>query len=77
MVCARCIRTVSHLLDESGIAFQNIQLGELLLSASPSPAQLAALRQRLESEGFELLDDRKSQLVSQIKSLIINEIHQN
>jgi AraC-like DNA-binding protein len=75
MVCARCIRTVSRLLDASGIAFQNVQLGEAALSASPDPAQLAALRQSLESEGFELLDDRNSQLVAQIKKLIINEIH--
>ncbi|MBC7778154.1 MAG: helix-turn-helix transcriptional regulator [Phycisphaerae bacterium] len=75
MVCARCIRTVSRLLDESGIAFQNVQLGEAVLSASPNAMQLAALRQRLELEGFELLDDRNSQLVTQIKSLIVNEIH--
>ncbi|MDO8367254.1 MAG: helix-turn-helix domain-containing protein [Saprospiraceae bacterium] len=75
MVCARCIRTLSRLLVESGITFQNVQLGEAQITASPDPIQLAALRQRLELEGFELLDDRNSQLVTQIKSLIVNEIH--
>lgn len=75
MVCARCIRTVSRLLDDAGIPFQNIQLGEAQLAASPNPVQMAALRQLLESEGFELLDDRNSRLVAQIKSLIVNEIH--
>lgn len=43
MVCARCIRTVGRMLDESGIAFKNIQLGEAILSALPNPAQLVAL----------------------------------
>ncbi len=75
MVCARCIRTVGRLLERSGIAFQHVQLGEAVLSTSPGPAQLAALRKHLELEGFELLDDRNSQLVAQIKSLIVSEIH--
>jgi len=75
MVCARCIRTVGRMLDESGIAFKNIQLGEAILTASPNPAQLVALRACLKLEGFELLDDRNSQLIAQIKGLVVNEIH--
>ncbi|MFN0175456.1 MAG: helix-turn-helix domain-containing protein [Saprospiraceae bacterium] len=75
MVCPRCLRTVERLLGEAGLEAKNVQLGEAEFAASPNQAQLAALRQSLESEGFELLDDRNSQLVTQIKSLIINEIH--
>ena len=75
MVCARCVRTVSRLLTEVGLEAQAVRLGEAELAASPAPAQLAALRQSLETEGFELLDDRSSQLVAQIKSLVVNEIH--
>lgn len=75
MVCARCIRTVNRLLDESGIAYQKVQLGEVILSTPPNTIQLQDLHNRLKSEGFELLDDRNSQLVTQIKSLVINEIH--
>lgn len=75
MVCPRCIRTVERLIIEAGLEIKNIQLGEVELAALPNPVQLATLRQRLESEGFELLDDRNSQLVAQIKNLIINEIH--
>ncbi len=75
MVCPRCIRTVGRLLAEAGLVVQNLRLGEAELAASPSPLQLAALRQSLEAEGFELLDDRNSQLVAQIKTLVVNEIH--
>jgi AraC-like DNA-binding protein len=77
MVCARCIRTVERLLNTSGIAFQNIQLGEVVLATLPDAAQLEGLRKCLELEGFELLDHRNSQLISQIKTLIVNEIHHN
>jgi len=75
MVCARCIRTVDRLVTEAGLSIKNVQLGEVEVSASPNAMQLAKLRQSFELEGFELLDDRNSQLVTQIKSLIINEIH--
>lgn len=75
MVCARCIRTVSRLLSESGMEAQNVELGKVELSATPDKRQIDQLRRNLESEGFELLDDRNSRLISRIKNLIINEIH--
>lgn len=75
MVCARCLRTVAQLLTAAGLGAQKVQLGEVALSTSPTPVQLAAFRQGLEAEGFELLDDRNSQLVAQIQNLVIGEIH--
>jgi AraC family transcriptional regulator len=50
-------------------------LGEAELAASPAPEQLDLIRLGLESEGFELLDDRNSQTIAQIKKLVVNEIH--
>ena len=75
MVCPRCIRMVEHLLIEMDFEVKDVQLGEAELEVSPSPQQLSELRRQLETEGFELLDDRNSRLVEQIKSLIIKEIH--
>jgi len=75
MVCARCIRTVGRLAAEVNLPVTSIQLGEIGLEAMPAPQQLAALRARLEDEGFELLDDRSSRLVAQVKILVIGEIH--
>lgn len=75
MVCARCIRTVGRLAGEAGLAAKNVQLGEVQLDAAPAPEQLAIFRASLETEGFELLDDRNSRLVEQVKTLVIGEIH--
>ncbi len=75
MVCPRCIRTVDRLLTEVGVAVKNVQLGEAELAASPNAELLTLVRQALEADGFELLDDRNSRLVEQIKNLIIDEIH--
>ncbi len=75
MVCARCLRTVNRLASEAGLAAKSIQLGEIQLDAAPAPEQLAAFRKSLETEGFELLDDRNSRLVEQVKTLVIGEIH--
>lgn len=75
MVCPRCIRTVERLLKEQNLSVKNVQLGEAELFDEPDPAQLAALRESLELEGFDLLDNRNSRLVEQIKNLIISEIH--
>jgi AraC-like DNA-binding protein len=75
MVCARCLRTVGRLASEAGLPVKNIQLGEIQLAAAPAPEQLAAFRASLETEGFELLYDRNSRLVEQVKTLVIGEIH--
>lgn len=73
----RCIRSVSRMLADMDLAVQHIRLGELELADSPTATQLDSLRQALEKEGFELLDDRNKRLVMEVKSLIINEIHHN
>ncbi|MDX1913516.1 MAG: helix-turn-helix transcriptional regulator [Saprospiraceae bacterium] len=75
MVCGRCIKTVERLLDALGLETKRVELGELDLRNPPEPTQLAALRQRLAEEGFELLDDRNSRLVAQIKNLVVGEVH--
>jgi len=75
MVCPRCIRTVESVLTKAGVAAKNVQLGAAELAASPNVELLTLVREALEAEGFELLDDRNSRLVEQTKNLIIAEIH--
>ena len=75
MVCPRCIRTVERLLADQDLPVKNVELGEVELSGLLDTRQLTALRLSLKVEGFELLDDRNSRLVEQIKNLIVGEIH--
>jgi AraC family transcriptional regulator len=77
MVCDRCVMVVRNQLDETGIGYNNIQLGEVELSGPATEEQLDTLKDKLSSLGFELLDDRKSALVTQIKSAIISLVHKN
>lgn len=77
MVCDRCIMVVKQQLQLLGIAYEKVELGEISTSVAPTEAQLDALEKALRPLGFELLDDRKSSVVSQIKSFVIQYIHQH
>lgn len=75
MVCNRCIMVVKQLLDTHSIKYLGVELGEVKLEQNLSSEQLAALTDSLKSLGFELVDDRKSSLVNQIKTVVIRYIH--
>lgn len=77
MVCDRCIMAVRQELDKTDIEYKNIQLGEVELSKPLEEDQKEKLSESLNSLGFELLDDRKSALIAQIKSTIIKMVHAN
>lgn len=75
MVCPRCITSVEETFKELGIKIVHIQLGIVQIEFDLSKDQLRELDSRLQENGFELLSDRKSKVVSQIKSIIIDSIH--
>lgn len=75
MVCARCERTVERLLTAAGLEVKNLRLGEADIEGALSLPQMEKLRNALQMEGFELLDDRSSRLIGQVKNLIIQEVH--
>jgi AraC family transcriptional regulator len=75
MVCDRCIMAVRKQLEDAGLAYKNVQLGLVELTDPPSAAALELLRQSLGDIGFELLDDKRSQVVEKIKNTIISMIH--
>ena len=77
MVCDRCIMVVRQQLDDAGIGYKQVQLGEVELAQQISPQQLDALKTRLSTLGFEVLDDRKSAIINKVKSSIIRIIHTN
>lgn len=75
MVCDRCLMAVRQQLEALGLPYKNIQLGEVELSAPLSSEHLEILKEKLDQLGFELLDDKKSAIVSKIKSTIVQLIH--
>ncbi len=73
MVCDRCITAVRNELESLGLAIEHIQLGEVDI-VSKNQLDLPLIAQKLQAQGFELIDDQKSQLINRLKSTIIEEI---
>lgn len=74
MVCPRCLKVVSQELDKLGLHPLAMQLGEVKLEQEPTAAQLQQLRNALLENGFELIEDRKAEMVEKIKITIIGLI---
>ena len=75
MVCDRCIRVVREELGKIGVDVREVQLGEVVVAAKGLEKNLDGVAKVLEENGFALIDDKKAQLVEQIKTVIINLIH--
>src|SRR6187455_2336085 len=77
MVCGRCIKVVSEELDKLGIKYNSVLLGEVELSSPLPKDKLEELRASLLENGFELIDNSKTKLIEEIKTLIIRSIYQS
>ena len=76
MVCDRCIMAVKAELDKTGLAVDTVDLGTVILKKEEiTPEQLKQAKACLEQLGFELIDNRKAQIVEGIKIAIIELIH--
>lgn len=76
MVCNRCIMVVKNELEKLGHYPLTISLGEVELKNDLTHFEKLTLDNHLKIFGFELIDDKKSRLIGQIKSSIIEIIHQ-
>lgn len=74
MVCGRCIKSVAGILSELNIPYTKVLLGEVLLSNPVDDAVKEILNEKFKAEGFEIIDDRKSQIISQIKKVIVEYV---
>lgn len=76
MICPRCITVVSSELNNLDVEFEIEKLGEITVF-NPRPEKREAIRQVLEKHGFELLKDKESLTVEQVKLAVIDLIHHN
>lgn len=75
MVCSRCVQVVENILQQQGLAYQSVQTGEAVLKAPANVEDTARLKDSLEKEGFQLLDDTRAQRIEKVKNIIIGLIH--
>ncbi|WP_420146751.1 AraC family transcriptional regulator [Spirosoma sp.] len=74
MVCDRCKRVVREELEKLGLVLSRVELGEVDSEDMPANVSLDEVRQALQQNGFDLVDDKKQSLVEHMKVLLINEV---
>ncbi len=75
MVCPRCIIAVANILAELEVPYISIKLGEVELASIIDIETRSAFSKSLQNSGFSLIDDRKSRLIEQMKTLVVDKIH--
>ena len=75
MVCLRCINAVKGVLEDVDIPYSNVHLGVVHLQQPLTIEQSNNIQPKLESLGFSLVSNRKSQLIERMKNLVIDQIH--
>ena len=77
MVCNRCIMVVKSQLEQLGLQPLSVELGIAVLPGEVTDEVYQSVKGALEPFGFELIDDKKSQVIEQIKDAIIEWVHYN
>lgn len=77
MVCDRCLMAVKNEFNKLGLTVLSMELGKISIQEEDISSVKEDLAQNLESLGFELMVDKKTQTVERIKNLIVEMIHQN
>lgn len=62
-------------LQELGLHFTSVELGEAELTEDITPAQREQIRAALLKSGLELMDDKRSVLIQKIKNVIVELVH--
>ncbi len=77
MVCDRCVRTVASVLNILNISYLEVMLGEAKIEKHLTASQKAALKDALQKEGFELIDEPRSKLIEKVKQVIRSVIQKD
>ncbi|MFD2512369.1 AraC family transcriptional regulator [Pontibacter locisalis] len=76
MVCDRCKKVVAEELNKLGYTVLHVGLGEAEITTEAKEIELEKIKEVMTDNGFDLLDDRKTKLIEQVKLAIIELIHQ-
>lgn len=76
MVCDRCIAAVREVIGQFKTV-EAIALGEVVIPGELSRSERSSIDKKLREIGFELIDDRKTQLAEAIRTAIIERVHGN
>jgi AraC family transcriptional regulator len=75
MVCDRCKMVVTNELQKLGMKPKSVELGEVDLDGKPDRNTLSAFGRSIAQYGFELIEDKTSRIISQIKKAVVDYVH--
>lgn len=75
MVSTRCVMAVEAVLEDIGIKYEYVELGEVETSSEISDDMIRIFGEKLRPLGLELKENKKYQLVESIKAVIMELIH--
>ena len=75
MVCDRCIMVVGQQLASLGFTVTSSVLGQVTIVEEANEQDLSKIRAALKLLGFELIDEKRKQLVERIKNVIVEMVH--
>lgn len=76
MVCNRCIKVVTDELTKLKVGIKNISLGEVETALPLNKLPIKSIKEVLNRNGFELIEDKKVKIIEKIKSFIIKSIYE-
>ncbi|RKO72822.1 AraC family transcriptional regulator [Sphingobacterium puteale] len=74
MVCNRCIMVVENELAKLNLHIKHISLGQVEIEETLDREQSAQLAESFSALGFELIDDKRTVLIEQVKHLVLDLI---
>jgi AraC-like DNA-binding protein len=75
MVCDRCKTIVESALDDMGLRYFSVQIGEILTKEELTSEQHCHLRNALQLSGLELVEEEMNVIVEKLKSAITDLEH--
>ena len=70
-----CFRVVREDLEKLGARVNYVKMGEVGFSFNPQKIPEKSIIQELEKNGFEMILNRESILINQIKNAVIDLVH--
>ena len=77
MVCNRCVRVVREELEKLGLDIRSVVLGEAVIAPGRNGIDIIAIKRVLNTNGFDIVNDRKAKTVEKIKNAIIRLVHRH
>lgn len=81
MVCPRCIMSVREIFRKNGLEPADVNLGTVTLDKvaqdklASDDALIGKIKRNLEEFGFEMIDDKRMQIVERIRTGVIEYVH--